>query len=83
MYFSVVNKAQAPIDFSNDNFTLTASVSGPTSGTQTITVNSGTLNAGDAMMLALAPFQLSTFGVYSVNAYLSSTWDILNDNDSI
>lgn len=81
--FYVVNEVLVPIDFSSDNFTLTANVSGVSTGTQSVTVNSGTLNPGDSLAITLSPFVLNVQGAYTIDAYISSTWDVIADNDTL
>lgn len=81
--FYVVNQAQAPIDFSNDNFTLTANVTGAATSSGSVSVNSGVINPGDSIVLTVAPVVLNVAGSYNIDAYLTSTWDIVNENDSL
>ena len=81
--FYVVNQAQTAIDFSVDNFSLNVNVTGAAASTATISVNSGVVNPGDSIVLTATPIVLNVSGAYNIDAYLTSSWDIVNENDSL
>ncbi len=71
-------------NFGTSSLTATWDVTGPINSNGTITVNSGTLAPLDTLRLIGTPVDLSTPGVYTLNAYISpSTENLMGVNDTL
>lgn len=71
-------------DFSNDPLTVSYNVTGPNNTSGSVTVNSGTLPAGDTLVVFGTNIDLSTPGNYILNAYIDSNGvNSLSFNDSL
>jgi hypothetical protein len=83
LVFTVRNETPITIDLVNNDFILYYEVSGPVNTTDSIIVNSGTISGGNATLdITATNIDMSLPGTYTVSAYLASTWDVLNFNDS-
>ena len=84
LYLSLVNTGVSTLNFANNPFTVSYSISGPNSAASSFTVNSGTLTPSSTLNIPLVQnINLFSNGVYTVAAYLQSTWDIFALNDSL
>jgi len=82
--FEITNYGLNNLDFSVDSFLLVWDISGPKnqSGSQVINIDS--LHVGDTTEILLnTTVDFSDYGTYLLTAYLVSTWDSTNINDSI
>lgn len=81
----VTNSGIAPIDFSVNNATVSADVSGAVTLTFTpVTITSGTLGIGASQtVIVTSTFNMSTVGTYSFNANINTANDVAVTNNSM
>lgn len=81
---TITNFEQIPIDFSTDSVTVTLDITGPIAGTFDTTLTTGTLAAGDSLVLPALTTQadFSQGGVYTLTAYTTVNNDAIPFNDT-
>ncbi len=80
--FEVKNVLGSTVNFATNPLTINYSVMGPVNTTSSVTVNTGSLLVGDTVSVLATNIDLSTPGVYTMNAWLSPNsvnLDALND----
>lgn len=84
-FFRIVNEGVNTLNFSVDSIKIYwSTLSGPSSFSGNISLTAGTLSPGDSLELFTDSIDFLIDGNYSVQSYLSSTWDTLNrNNDSL
>nr|MBA3899924.1 T9SS type A sorting domain-containing protein [Bacteroidota bacterium] len=80
----IVNTLTTPLNFSTQNLNIAYTISGASTASGNILVNSGTLAGGATTTVNLATgLNLSPLGTYNLTATLNATWDDLPFNNSI
>lgn len=79
----LINKGSVSMDFSANNTTVGVAVNGPNSQTASSVISTGTLVADDTLNYTITvPVDLSTPGLYTLEAFVSATGDTLGGNDT-
>ena len=80
---SIKNNTGIPLDFSVNPANVIVQVSGASSQTISLAINTGTLNAFTTTTLVIGNINMSAYGTYSLNCYTSFVQDQNNYNDTI
>ena len=78
---NVTNYNIIPVDFSQQPITVTAIITGTGNGTLTRTINTGTLGAGEVLVVTMPPFPFVA-GSYSLEVTTASANDLNTSNNT-
>ncbi|MBD81104.1 MAG: hypothetical protein CL840_19455 [Crocinitomicaceae bacterium] len=83
--FEVVNVGGDTIQLGTNGVSIAWSVTGPNTASGTDAINVGTVPPGDTVRIKTAnsTINLSTPGTYTVTAYITSSWDKYDENDTL
>ncbi|MAZ37105.1 MAG: hypothetical protein CL842_06610 [Crocinitomicaceae bacterium] len=83
--FAVVNVGGDTIDMATNGVSIAWQVTGPNTASGTDAINVGKLAPGDTVLVKAvgSVVNLSTAGKYTISAYITSSWDRYNENDTL
>jgi hypothetical protein len=79
---TIVNNSGANHNFSTNPTTITINITGAATRTNTVVINSGTLNSGTTMQVQVGTINTLTNGVYNFNVSISVAGDVNSANNT-
>ncbi|MFN3530054.1 MAG: GEVED domain-containing protein [Bacteroidia bacterium] len=82
--FSIFNILGPAIDFSVNPVTLNWALSGPVSSSGSTTINTGSLNSGDTLLVTVSGLDMSAPGMYALSGQiLPNAFNLVGSNDEV